>query len=385
MKNVGINLANEFGATLKFNSMTSSIPSNQINEKPPWIPTRPHQFERSDQADQVIFGKLPDLNSSKEKRKGYGLGCINLLYDGVCEDREICPHSHNEKDLQETCRLLMCRLAQSKYNKVEENEINEIDEVEDEDDGFIVNDEDECKSENNLDAESRINKRKAIESERQYIIKKTKVENSLYDSMQVQQETYLKDFDQMKNELNDRVYEESNILSKDTWDRFVTKFNSEEKAKNILIIGSIHQAEIEFLQNQNFKIKILESRSLTLYSIFDSFPDFISSLLLRPKYLVHLRQNFNSEYIVKQFDFEYFSIPDATTIYISRTISNDFCLNIWINKMMLSGNNCEIFGEKQILKQIIRYCKKYVDGKGFYGNDSEKLDRNIYVCRLDQR
>jgi hypothetical protein len=90
------------------------------------------------------------------------------------------------------------------------------------------------------------------------------------------------------------------------------------------------------------------------------------------------------EYIINQFDYEYFTLNDVTSVYFSRTIENDFCVNLWVSVMMKSGKNCQIFGEKQILKDI-NECELYVDGEGFFTEDDEKLDRDIYVYRLDQR
>ncbi len=259
-------LSSEIGATLKYNSQYSRIPSNQVSSCPPYVPASAHQFERTDECEKIINGGDPTTsltNLSKSQVKHFGLGCINLLLEGKCEDRDICPHSHNEEDLQETCQLLSHHLLKSKYNKRIEDENDENNENGDDDDGFIVSEDsglEQMKSEGTRGIASKKRKSKGPKD----IAKKPRGE-TLYDLMKVENITYHLDFDQIKSDLSHRDYEESNVLSQETWERFVAKFLSQEEGENILIIGSIHQAEIELLR-KNLKIKILECRSL--FSIF---------------------------------------------------------------------------------------------------------------------
>jgi hypothetical protein len=263
MKDVGMRLSSEIGATLKYNSQYSRIPTNQVSSCPPYVPASAHQFERTDECEMIVNGNSTTsvTNLSKSQVKHFGLGCINLLLEGRCEDRDICPHSHNEEDLQETCQLLSHHLLKSKYNKRIEDENDENNE--NGDDGFIVSEDsgsEQMKSEGTTGIASKKRKSKGPKD----IAKKPRGE-TLYDLMKVENITYHLDFDQIKSDLSHRDYEESNILSEETWERFVTKFLSQGKGENILIIGSIHQTEIEFL-TKNLKIKILECRSL--FSIF---------------------------------------------------------------------------------------------------------------------
>ena len=260
IERIGRKLCAQYKGTLCFATSPSSIPRSRIKDAPLFTPSEAHNFESVCESSKEIViescSQLTPLSQPNEPEEG----CVDILLYGRCT-KEICFASHEQANLEKTCQSLITTLMSSRYNVQEVFTHKESS-------PFIVDDDIDIKSEN-------ISKRKKRKRHNQVsdgndnqvsdINDNKKREKMIRPPKVDTQERY----QQLKTIDDTPVYElihrphididESNILTKDTWTKFFSKFSREFDSNQLLMLGAPHQAEVEYIQ-KCVRLKILEYR-----------------------------------------------------------------------------------------------------------------------------
>jgi hypothetical protein len=308
------------------------------------MPRAPHGVSISRDGERTIVIEDSGTNAPCSPPPRFGYGCISFLLDDCHSELDVCPcpHSHEKKDLEETCGLLVNFLMKSKHyresnpvnasssasrpNKMksstsrssiiqdspeevlpppdvmsssippplptffstpiehsvpaspttliaphhflfsqaedehedQEDEEDEQEDDEDENQEDDEDDEDEEFEEDEAEEEEVWNQKKRKHQSSSSPALKKQRGLSYYDQLKVSHNsTHSMNFEEMKVENANRKYDESYILSKKTWNSFVTLIPKSDQP--LVVIGALHKAEVEYLSD-SLLLQIFEYR-----------------------------------------------------------------------------------------------------------------------------
>jgi hypothetical protein len=274
---IGQRLCQKYHGRLTFESCKSKLPIDLVLDPPQYVPIQEHQMngenqrrviiETSSSSDEMSLTPLSQVETFGKE------GCLQKILNGVCEDRN-CEASHDQNILIETCRNLIQRLKQSKYNVIktidEENDEKENPiSIDDDMDSFIVDD-------------TPITSKKKSKTLAQFetpspqfdspplLTKKSRREKMLVPVVSPFEDLY-ECLDREDDPLphfaftpsqedvvpRERKIDLSNVLSKETWREYLRKI---PERGNMLMIGSPHRAEVQLLQRHFKLLQIVEYR-----------------------------------------------------------------------------------------------------------------------------
>lgn len=238
MKIIGLRFVKEYNGSLEFQSEYTRLPSDRITAPPKFIPREAHEICSGRNEQKYIISNEQDSLEHVTK-----IGCSHVLLKGLCADPD-CPYSHEDIDLEERCSEMVKILQASKYFKKNDEESLKVSKKRKEvsDERLTFNNE----------------KEDSNEEKEQTCRGKKKKKSCYYDDFKRETESpsvYIP-LEEIQNEMNKREIPESDVLTQDTWTSLMRIL---PKGSHLLMVGSPHKAEVQYLQN-HFILQVLEYR-----------------------------------------------------------------------------------------------------------------------------